>query len=49
MRNNAIVDNREPEDGVGRDADYSGMTAMPFPDFFVEAATKFVAICCIAQ
>jgi hypothetical protein len=39
----------EPDDGIGRDADGSGMTAMRTLAFFVDAATKFIAICCTAQ
>jgi hypothetical protein len=35
--------------GIGRDADGSGMTAMRTLAFFVDAATKLIAICCTAQ
>jgi hypothetical protein len=43
------ANDREPDDGVGRDADGSDMTAMRSFDLFVEPATKFVALCCTAQ
>jgi hypothetical protein len=43
------TDDREPDAGVGRAADGSGMTAMRALAFFVDAATKFIAICCTAQ
>jgi hypothetical protein len=43
------ANDREPGDGIGSDADRSGMTAMRSFDLFVKAATKFVAICCTAQ
>jgi hypothetical protein len=36
MRNNAILGNREPEDGGGRSANYSGMTAMSSSGFLLE-------------
>jgi hypothetical protein len=51
MRSTIIVsaNDREPDDGVGRDADGSGMTAMRTLAFFVDAATKFIAVCCTAQ
>jgi len=43
------TDDREPDAGVGRDADGSGMIAMRALAFFVDAATKFIATCCTAQ
>jgi hypothetical protein len=43
------TNDRETDDGVGRDADGSGMTAMRGLAFFVDAATKIIAICCSAQ
>jgi hypothetical protein len=43
------ANDREPDNGVGRDGDGFDMTAMRSFDLFVEAATKFVAICCTAQ
>jgi hypothetical protein len=46
---NLIVSTNDPDDDVGRDADSSSMTAMRAFDLFVDAATKFIAICCSAQ
>jgi|tagenome__1003787_1003787.scaffolds.fasta_scaffold20264445_1 hypothetical protein len=43
------TDDREPDDGVNCDADGSCMTAMRALAFFVDAATKFIVICCTAQ
>jgi len=43
------TNDRETDDDVGRDADGSGMTAMRAFDLFVDATTKFIAICCTAQ
>jgi hypothetical protein len=45
----ARTNDLEPDDDVGRDADGSGRTAMHALAFFVDAATKSIAICCTAQ